>query len=75
MCLLKDEEEIKRKEKEMDRYLTYLSMVHSHPPQTKEQAQARKEFDMKIKPAEIAKLQEPSKETDVELLKKLKEGG
>lgn len=75
MCMLKDKEEAKHKEDKMNRYLDFLARIHSHPPQSKEQAQARKEFDMKIKPAEIAKLQEPSKETDVELLRKIKEGG
>lgn len=75
MCIIKKTEEAKHKEDQMNRYLDFLSRIHSHPPQSKEQAQARREFDMKIKPAEIAKLQEPSKETDVELLRKIKEGG
>lgn len=75
MCLLKDEEENKKNVAEMNRYLEFLAMVHANPPQDNKQAKAREAFERNIKPKAIQKMQEPKKETDIELLRKLKEGG
>lgn len=50
MCISKDEEEARNKKDEVDRYINFLSMVHSHPTEGKEAARAREEFMKMIKP-------------------------
>lgn len=67
-----EREQEKAKKEEIDRWLNFLSMIYAHPISNKE---ARKKFMDLIKP----KIQEASPttskkyETDIELLKRLKE--
>lgn len=64
MCLLKDKDEIERKEKEYERYLHFLSMFHSHPidSDNTEAKRAREEFFEMIKPKQENQLAPPTKE-------------
>ncbi|MEE6134616.1 hypothetical protein [Priestia sp. GS2] len=56
MKMLKQSEEAEQKEKEFDRYIRYLSMVHSHPIQGNQEAlRIRQKFEESIRPKEEVK--------------------
>ncbi|WP_273122796.1 hypothetical protein [Bacillus weihaiensis] len=56
MKLLKQSEEAEQKEKEFERYIRYLSMVHSHPIQDNQEAlRIRQKFEESIRPKEEVK--------------------
>jgi hypothetical protein len=73
MLLEHDEEDMKAKKEEIDRWMQFQSMLHSHPMSD---SQARKKFMKTIEP----KIEDPSSkafpdkkyETDIELLKRMK---
>jgi hypothetical protein len=75
MELHKEEEENKAKKEKMDRWLDYLSLVHSHPLGD---ADGRKKFIDLIKPDTVSSKDAPHYETDFEQLERFKamqEGG
>lgn len=75
MELSNEEEEMKAEKDKMERWLDYLSLVHSNPLGDEK---ARKKFIELIKPDKVNSKEIPKYETDVSLLQRLKasqEGG
>lgn len=73
--LSNQEEETKAEREKMERWLDYLSLVHSSPFGDGE---ARKKFVDLIKPDSVGSKEIPQYETDIKLLERLKaaqEGG
>lgn len=73
--LSNQEEEMKAEKVKMDRWLSYLALVHSSPWG---EAEARKKFIDIIKPDSVGNKEIPQYETDLKLLERYKamqEGG
>jgi hypothetical protein len=73
--LLKEEEDMNVRKEEMERWLSYLALIHSSPYGD---AKERKKFTDIIKPKQVGKKEIPQYETDISLLERYKamqEGG
>lgn len=69
MCLLKDKEKAEEVKGHVDRYIHFLSLVRSHPPQSKEDQQKQQEF-MKTLEAKLPQPPVPKFEWDFEAIKR-----
>jgi hypothetical protein len=79
MLLERDEEDMKAKKEEIDRWMQFQSMLHSHPMSNPD---ARKKFmktiEPKVEDSDSKAFPDKKYETDIELLKRMKasqEGG
>lgn len=75
LLMLREENEAKAQKEDMERWISYLSLVNSHPPTDANEAKARNNFVKLIEP-KIKNNSEnnpvPKYETDIDLLKRLK---